>query len=205
MNTYFALIHKDPDSAWGVSFPDLPGCFSAADEEANIYENAQQALSLFADGGLELPPARTLSDLLDDPAIKAEIARGAVLIGIPLIVVGKKARYNVMLDPGLVDGVDSAARSAGVSRSEYISQALGKRLRQDVGAQSVSKKAAFAAAKAKRNSQTDKVPKSAAASVLTQKKNRGSGDSVHVVSNDGKSGRFASSSSSKKPGGKRSA
>ena len=29
MNTYLALIHKDDDSAYGVSFPDLPGCFSA--------------------------------------------------------------------------------------------------------------------------------------------------------------------------------
>ncbi|MDI6026348.1 type II toxin-antitoxin system HicB family antitoxin [Corticibacterium sp. UT-5YL-CI-8] len=28
---YIALTHKDPDSAYGVSFPDIPGCFSAGD------------------------------------------------------------------------------------------------------------------------------------------------------------------------------
>jgi hypothetical protein len=28
MKTFIALVHKDEDSAWGVSFPDLPGCFS---------------------------------------------------------------------------------------------------------------------------------------------------------------------------------
>ena len=33
MNVYFALIHKDSGSAYGVTFPDLPGCFSAADAE----------------------------------------------------------------------------------------------------------------------------------------------------------------------------
>lgn len=28
---YVALIHKDPDSAYGVSFPDLHSCCSAGD------------------------------------------------------------------------------------------------------------------------------------------------------------------------------
>ena len=28
---YIALIHKEPGSAYGVSFPDLPGCVSAGD------------------------------------------------------------------------------------------------------------------------------------------------------------------------------
>ena len=29
---YPVYVHKDPDSAYGVTFPDFPGCFSAADE-----------------------------------------------------------------------------------------------------------------------------------------------------------------------------
>ena len=28
MTNYNALIHKDADSEFGVSFPDLPGCVS---------------------------------------------------------------------------------------------------------------------------------------------------------------------------------
>ena len=28
---YVAVIDKDPDSAWGIQFPEVPGCFSAAD------------------------------------------------------------------------------------------------------------------------------------------------------------------------------
>jgi predicted RNase H-like HicB family nuclease len=31
MRTYFAIVHKEEDSAVGVVFPDLPGCFSAGD------------------------------------------------------------------------------------------------------------------------------------------------------------------------------
>jgi predicted RNase H-like HicB family nuclease len=29
MRQYIALIHKDADGDFGVSFPDLPGCVSA--------------------------------------------------------------------------------------------------------------------------------------------------------------------------------
>ena len=35
---YIALVHKDKDTSYGVSFPDVPGCISAGDtfEEAMI-------------------------------------------------------------------------------------------------------------------------------------------------------------------------
>ena len=43
---YVAVIDKDTDSAYGVRFPDLPGCFSAADTFDEIMQNAIEALSL---------------------------------------------------------------------------------------------------------------------------------------------------------------
>ncbi len=38
-NSYVALIHKDPDSCYGVSFPDVPGVISAGDtlDEALVF------------------------------------------------------------------------------------------------------------------------------------------------------------------------
>ena len=44
MKTYLALVHKDADSAYGLTFPDLPGCFAAADAEGDILRNAVEAL-----------------------------------------------------------------------------------------------------------------------------------------------------------------
>jgi predicted RNase H-like HicB family nuclease len=44
-----ALVHKDSDSAFGVQFPDLLGCFSAADEMEDLVGNAVEALSLWAE------------------------------------------------------------------------------------------------------------------------------------------------------------
>ena len=44
MKIYYGIVHKDEDSAYGVQFPDLPGCFSAADTAEEIIPNASEAV-----------------------------------------------------------------------------------------------------------------------------------------------------------------
>jgi predicted RNase H-like HicB family nuclease len=44
---YRAVVNKDEGSAYGVHFPDLPGCFSAADRIEDIFANATVALALW--------------------------------------------------------------------------------------------------------------------------------------------------------------
>jgi len=134
MRNYWALVHKDDGSAFGISFPDIPGCFAAADEEADLFEAAQEALALYAQDETELPPPRASGEVHRDPAVRAELDAGAMLISVPLIQVARKARYNVVLDTELVKSVDETARLAGVSRSEYIAVALTDRLKADRGA-----------------------------------------------------------------------
>ena len=134
MRTYYALVHKDVDSAYGVTFPDLPGCFAAADAETNIHEAAQEALVLYAQGGEEIAAPRSIPQLQADADIKAELSSGAVLLAVPLIVVERKARYSVMLDVDLVAGVDQKAKTMGVTRSEFVSLALRDQLKAVAGA-----------------------------------------------------------------------
>ncbi len=40
MKPYIVIVHKDEHSAYGMSFPDAPGCFSAADEIDDIFAMA---------------------------------------------------------------------------------------------------------------------------------------------------------------------
>lgn len=79
---YFALLHKEPGSAFGLSFPDLPGCHSAADDEADIISAAQDALSLYLSDS-PTRSASTLEQMLAAPAVRAELAAGAALIAVP--------------------------------------------------------------------------------------------------------------------------
>ena len=49
-------MDKDEDTAYGLTFPDFEGCFSAADEMQDIQRMAQEAVELHFDGeDLKLP------------------------------------------------------------------------------------------------------------------------------------------------------
>jgi predicted RNase H-like HicB family nuclease len=99
MKTFVALIQKDEDSAWGATFPDLPGCFSAADDLADVLPKAVEALELwFEDQPLVEPRGME--------KIKANVAddldHSAFLMAVPYIqTTGKPVRVNVSRDPGM--------------------------------------------------------------------------------------------------------
>ena len=47
---YPVVIHKDENSDYGVTFPDLPGCFSAGDTIEEALANAQEAAECHIEG-----------------------------------------------------------------------------------------------------------------------------------------------------------
>ena len=65
MPHYVAIVEDaGPDTAIGIWFPDLPGCFSAGDDVDEALRNAEEALILYAEAeakeGRPIPPPRTL-------------------------------------------------------------------------------------------------------------------------------------------------
>ena len=68
MAYYIALIHKETDSDYGISFPDVPGVTAAADTLDDAMREAAIALGFaFEDWGGERPVPRTLDTLRLDP------------------------------------------------------------------------------------------------------------------------------------------
>ena len=59
MRYYIGVVHQEGDSAYGVHFPDVPSCFSAADDMDDLLTNASEALSFHLEDKI-LPEARTL-------------------------------------------------------------------------------------------------------------------------------------------------
>ncbi|HYF07228.1 MAG TPA: type II toxin-antitoxin system HicB family antitoxin [Acetobacteraceae bacterium] len=83
MTDAIALIHKDADSDFGVSFPDFPGCVTAGRtlEEARVM--AAEALALHIEGMIEDGEPMPASSSLD--AVMAEREnRDAVAFMVPL-------------------------------------------------------------------------------------------------------------------------
>jgi predicted RNase H-like HicB family nuclease len=121
MKTFFALVHKDADSAYGISFPDLPGCFSAADEADDILPQASEALSLWFDNTEEVSP-RSMEEIAG--ACAEDLARGAALLAVPRVTTsGKPTRVNLSMDRGMLAAIDAAAAARKLTRSGFLVEA----------------------------------------------------------------------------------
>lgn len=123
---YIAYLHKDHDSDFGVSFPDFPGCITAARTLEEAHRMAVEALVLHIAGMLEdgdpIPVPSSLDDLDKDPALKDAVA---VLVHVD--PTEKPTRINITARPQQIEEIDRKAEEAGLSRSAYMVQsALGR-------------------------------------------------------------------------------
>ena len=121
MIIYHAVVHKDEDSAWGVHFPDLPGCFSAADDFADVQANASEAVALYLEGE-KAPKPSTIEKIRDMAA--DDLADGAFLLAVPYVYVSNRPqRINISIDRGVLDAIDAAATSRKLTRSAFLTEA----------------------------------------------------------------------------------
>ena len=82
MAYYIALIHKQPDSGYGVSFPDVPGVTAVADTLDEAMREASIALGFaFEDWDGARPDPRTLDALRQD-ADFLELSADAVVAAV---------------------------------------------------------------------------------------------------------------------------
>jgi antitoxin HicB len=96
MPHYIALIHKDADSCYGVSFPDVPGVITAGDTIDEAMQQASEVLEFAAedwqnpDGSKSFPPPRTIDELRVDAEFQEEAA-DAVIAAVPFRVSAEAA------------------------------------------------------------------------------------------------------------------
>lgn len=121
MQYFYAIVHKDADSAFGVEFPDLPGCLSAADLIEDVMPNACEALELWFEDATSVDPRR-LEDIRE--AAADDLAAGAFVIAVPRIRrSGKPVRANISLDRGMLDAIDHAAAERRLTCSAFLADA----------------------------------------------------------------------------------
>ncbi|HTH28523.1 MAG TPA: type II toxin-antitoxin system HicB family antitoxin [Sphingobium sp.] len=121
MKYFHALVWKDPNSAYGVEFPDLPGCFSAADRMEDILPNACEALELWFEGAdmVEPRPIEAVRAM-----VAGQLAEGAFLLAVPYFTSSSKpARVNISIDRGTLAAIDNAAAARKLTRSAFLAEA----------------------------------------------------------------------------------
>lgn len=119
------VVHKDACSGYGVTVPDLPGCFSAGDSLDEAIESAGEAIACHVEGLLmddEVIPARA--------SIETHQANEDFRDGVWAIVAvdisklsSKTTRINITIPARVLDIVDQAAVREGRSRSGFLAQA----------------------------------------------------------------------------------
>lgn len=138
MSYYVALIHKDRDSSWGVSFPDFPGCIGAGEHSADdAVRDAIEALAFHVSqmqaDGEAVPAPRSLDTLKRDRHFR-EDAKDAMIVYVPLLVPGGRVeRINVSLDTNTLRAIDEAAKRRGMNRSEFLAAAARSTIEREAG------------------------------------------------------------------------
>ena len=130
---YIALM-DGKRGAYGVVFPDLPGCTAMGRTTDEALSNAIDAARDWAEAvhesnGGRLPRPRTAEALRSDPDTAAALAEGAVLMVVPLILdAGRAAKANLSLDAGLLQAIDEAAKARGLTRSAFMASAAREKI-----------------------------------------------------------------------------
>jgi predicted RNase H-like HicB family nuclease len=116
---YIAIIHKEPNSDFGVSFPDFPGCITAGRTLDEAKDMAIEALTghiaAMREMGEPVPDSSTLEEVMSDPDFQDGVA---FLVSVKES--GKTVRVNITLTEHELQEIDRQARAHGMSRSAFL-------------------------------------------------------------------------------------
>ncbi|GFM87304.1 HicB family protein [Pseudomonas cichorii] len=126
------VIHKDADSDFSVTVPDVPGCFSAGTSFSQALENVHEALALHLEGLVAddeaLPRAQEVDAHLGNP----DYADGIwALVDFDLTpYLGKSVRFNASLPEHLLNRIDEKVQKDHryASRSGFLATAALREL-----------------------------------------------------------------------------
>lgn len=128
---YPVAIEKEKGTCFGVSVPDIAGCFSAGDTLDEALNNAQEAiyshLEILAEDGVFAPASSEVDKHFNKPEFKGltwayiDVDTSAFL--------GKTEKATVTLPKLLINRIDEAV-TAGLlkSRSSFLAESATKEL-----------------------------------------------------------------------------
>ena len=138
MANYIAVVHKDPKSDFGVSFPDFPGCITAGSTIDEAKDMAHDVLSLHIKGMLEdgdsIPAPSKLEDIIYEPDYSDA---AAILVVSVSKVKPRSVRVNITVPEDMLRKIDSVAKKRGMSRSSFLVHAAQNAITSGQNSQSL--------------------------------------------------------------------
>lgn len=119
------VIHKDETSSYGVTVPDLPGCFSGGDSFAEAVSSAHEAVACHIEGllmdGESIPERRPI----ELHQCNQNYEKGVwALIDVDVSKLSSKTvRVNITMPARVLSIIDEAAARERESRSGLLTRA----------------------------------------------------------------------------------
>lgn len=121
MQFYPAILEKEADSDFGVSFPDFPGCVGAGATAEESLRDAEAALALYIQGMIEeghaVPAPSDIEEVATDPDVR-RVALVMVAAHEPETV----KRVNISIEESLLAKIDATATQRGMTRSQFLAE-----------------------------------------------------------------------------------
>ncbi|BBU27007.1 HicB family protein [Burkholderia sp. THE68] len=122
----FALaIHKDPESCYGVTVPNVPGVFSAGDTIDEAIQNAREAIffhieTIIEDGVEVSITSRSIEELIVDPDFAGAIW---AYVEVDLSKLDSRPeRINISLPRFVLHKIDSYVEARHETRSGFLAR-----------------------------------------------------------------------------------
>ncbi|MBF0201382.1 MAG: type II toxin-antitoxin system HicB family antitoxin [Desulfamplus sp.] len=123
---YPVLIHKEIDTDFGATIPDIPGCFTSGKTIQEVLENIQEAVSCYYEGeDITFPPVPSnIEDLMKQNDLYVE-GGFWMLADIDFSFLSKKEiQIEISIPEYKLAIIDKAAEKRGMSRSDFLIQTV---------------------------------------------------------------------------------
>ena len=128
---YPVVLHTDDGVRFGVTVPDLQGCFSAGDSFEAALESVQEAIDLHLEGitedGEDIPLPRPIAQHRTHPDY-ADGIWAMVEVNVARFD-GRAEKINITLPRRLLAKIDDYARTHGATRSGFLAEAARAAMR----------------------------------------------------------------------------
>ncbi|MDI9334212.1 MAG: type II toxin-antitoxin system HicB family antitoxin [Cytophagales bacterium] len=119
------VLHTDDGLRYGVTVPDLAGCFSAGDDLDDALNSAREAIEshveILLEDGHDIPKCQPLALHQKNP----DYANGVwALVDVPVEkYFGAAEKINITIPKRLLVQIDNCAKASGKSRSGFLADA----------------------------------------------------------------------------------
>ncbi|MEA3466361.1 MAG: type II toxin-antitoxin system HicB family antitoxin [Thermodesulfobacteriota bacterium] len=126
-----AVLHTDDGVRFGITVPDLPGCFSTGDTFDAALDSVVEAIDLHMEGlteeGNEIPVPRPIAEHRNNPDY-AEGVWAAVEVDVSRYE-GRAENINITIPRRLLTKIDNYAKAHGGTRSGFLAEAARTAMR----------------------------------------------------------------------------